>query len=539
MGAGPLSKPRRKSPKGCGCLIALLVVAGFAAAIWWRQANREMEEARPIASLSAAPVQWDGGFRPQPVEGSFDPNPFLAVGTNGTMHGNGYQADTHTAAGPEGATLSVRSRRAGNGLPRQCATFVFRSDGKPITMCGGLAGFRMVLLDPDSLAALASYDLPMRPSSFQAALKRDMSVMMADSSGGAYLFLDNRDRLVFANSEQVIQRLESRQESGKWRFVVEREWDMKPYVPHDCQNWNNWLPSGECDMVTTVMPDHQGRFWWTTRYGRIGTLDPETGRVAQIRFKGEEIQNALAMDGRAVYVVSDHAQYAFGAGPDGVPRALWRHPYDRGSGRKVGSINQGSGTTPTLLGERWLTFADNADGRINLVVVRRGTLGPGETREICNVPMFDADASATDNSMIGWGHSIILENNAGFHSAYQQKDWRAVRGGVTRIDIRDDESGCDVVWTSPLKVPSVVAKLSAANGIVYYYSFDLVTGADGMETQDWSIVGLDFRTGKQVIKIPTGRGRNFDNNWASMAIAPDGSFYAGVTGGLVQVRRRQ
>ena len=137
--------------------------------------------------------------------------------------------------------------------------------------------------------------------------------------------------------------------------------------------------------------------------------------------------------------------------------------------------------------------------------------------------------------MIGWGRSILLENNAGFKSAFEQRDWGAVSGGVVRVDVRNDESGCDVVWTSPLKAPSVVAKLSAATGIAYYYSFDPAPG----ETQDWSVVGLDFQTGKQVLKVPTGRGRAYDNNWASLAIAPDGTLYVGTTRGLVQVRARE
>jgi hypothetical protein len=186
-----------------------------------------------------------------------------------------------------------------------------------------------------------------------------------------------------------------------------------------------------------------------------------------------------------------------------------------------------------LLGEKWITFADNADGRINIVVLRRA-----DGSQICKVPVFDDDASATDNSMIGWGRSILLENNAGFKSAHQQTDWDAVRGGVVRVDVRADESGCDTVWTSPLKVPSVVGKLSAANGIAYYYSFDLAKDAAGKHVQDWSVAGLDFRTGKEVIRIPTGRGRAFDNNWASLSIGPDGSLYAGMTGGVVQVRKK-
>jgi hypothetical protein len=519
-------------------IFGIIAVLATGSTFLWRNANHENISARPIAGASTAAITWDSGFNAFTVPGNVDAHPFLAAGSNGTMHADGYQSDTHSAAGPMGKALAVRSRISGNGLPRQCSTFVYRRDGKPIVMCGGITGFRMILLDPGSLVALATYDLPMRPSSFQALLKRDIGIMMADSSGGAYLFIDNQDRLLFANSQQVIQRLVAKQTDGVWRFAVEAAWDMKPYVPHDCQNWNNWFPSDDCDMVTTVMPDHQGHYWWTTRYGRIGTLDTATGKVSHIRLKGEEIQNALAMDSRAIYIVSDHAQYAFAADAHGTPTALWRYPYDRGSGRKIGSINQGSGTTPTLLGDKWITFTDNADGRINLVVLRRGTLRPGETRDICKMPVFDADASATDNSMIGFGRSILLENNAGFKSAFEQSDWRAVRGGVVRVDVRADESGCDVVWTSPLKVPSTVAKLSAGNGIAYYYSFDLVTGMDGKETQDWSIVGLDFNTGMQVLKIPTGRGRGYDNNWASLSIAPNGDFYAGVTGGLVQVRQR-
>lgn len=512
-------------------LLVVLAASGFG---FWKNANREIVEASPIEGASTKPIEWSAEFVPAAVEGALNTNPFLAANANGTMHGDGGQSDTHLAAGPFGGGLEVRSRQAGNGLPRQCSTFVYRSDGKPIVMCGGLAGFRMVLLDPDTLEALAHYDLPIRPSSFEAFVKRDMGIMMNDSSGGAYMFLDNKDRLVFANSQWVVQRLVAKQEGGNWKFAIEKQWDLKPHVPNDCFNWNNWFPSGECDKITTVMPDHQGHYWWTTRKGRLGTLDTESGKVSVIRLKDEEIQNALAMDSRAVYVLSDHAQYAFAADMGGKPVQLWRTAYDRGTKRKIGSINQGSGTTPTLLGDKWVTFADNANGRINIVVLRRS-----DGSRICAEPVFKEGASATDNSMIGWGRSIILENNAGFTNAYEQKDWNDVAGGVVRVDVREDESGCDTVWNSPLKVPSVVPKLSAANGIAYFYSFDLVKAGDGKMTQDWSIVGLDFRTGKQVIKIPTGRGRKYDNNWASMSIAPNGDFYAGMTGGLVQVRQKR
>lgn len=510
-------------------VLALLIVGGVLA---WRYVDRENGAPTALPGASSAAASWDPAYVPQPVEGAIAPHPWLAAVGNGTMHGDGFQSDVHPASGPMGPAYQVRSRRAGNGMIRQCATFVYRSDGKPIAMCGGLTGFRLVLLDPDSLEMLASYELPMRPSTFQALVKRDLSVVMNDTSGGAYLFLDNRDRVVLADSNQVIQRIATRQVNGQWQFVVDGSWDMASYVPHDCQNYDNWFPTGECDMLTTIMPDMEGRYWWVTRYGRVGTLAPEGGAIGHVTLPGEEIQNAFAVDDKAVYIITDQAQYAFTAGADGKPRILWRHPYDRGTTTKVGSINRGSGTTPTLLGDRYITFTDNADGRINLIVLRRGALAEGEHREICRVPMFAQGASATDNSMIGIGRSILLENNAGYASSFAQKDWGAIAGGVTRVDIRADESGCDMVWTSPLKVPSVVAKLSQANGVAYYYSFDPAPGGG----QDWSVVGLDFRTGKQVLKVPTGRGSAFDNNWASLSIAPNGDLYVGVKRGLLQVR---
>lgn len=521
----------RWTRRGCGLLIAPLIVLAFAAALLWKHANRENTDPRPIFTASVEGIKIAADFVPAPLPGAPFEHPYLAAGANGTMHGDGWQSDAHPAAGPFSMDIEVRSRKSGNGLPRQCATFVHRRDGKPVMMCGGVSGFRMVLLDPDSLEALASYDLPMRPSGFQSLVKRDASIMMSDTSGGAYLFLDNRDRLVFVNSRQVVQRLEAVQQEGGWTWRVEKQWDLSPHVPNDCLNWDNWFPSGECDMVTTVMPDASGLYWWTTRFGRLGTLDTATGAVAQIRLPGEEIQNALAMDKERIYVLSDHAQYAFRAGQGGRPKRLWRTPYDRGSGRRIGSINQGSGTTPTLLGENWITFADNADGRINIVVLRRNN-----GSRVCKVPVFRDGASATDNSMIGWGNSIILENNAGFTSAHEQTDWNAPVGGVVRVDIRSDESGCDLVWTSPLRAPSVVPKLSVGSGIAYFYSYNVVRDAEGKQVPDWALVGLDFKTGREVIRVPTGRGKPWDNNWASLSIAPDGTLYGGTTQGLFQVQ---
>ncbi|MEM8697428.1 MAG: hypothetical protein AAGE05_15510 [Pseudomonadota bacterium] len=515
-------------------LLVILIVLAIGAILFLRFSDRESTE--PIAFEGAATERpyWDENFEPQPVPGTALFYPGVAPDGNATIHADAAQSDVHMAATPMGENLEIRSRQAGGRTNRQCATMTFRSDGLMVTMCGGLWGFRLVLIDPDSLEALATHDLPMRPSAFQSLIHRDLSYTFSDSSGGAYFVLDDQDRVIVGDPGQQIKRLVAEQENGRWAFRIEEQWDMQPHVPNDCLHYNNWFPSGECDAITTVMPGPEGRYWWTTRFGRLGTLDPESGEVRTLFIEGEEIQNALAVDTDAVYVLTDHAQYAFRAGPGGEPRQLWRHAYDRGTSRKLGSINQGSGTTPTLLGENYITFTDNADGRINLIVLRRGALAEGEERQICSIPLFADGASAAENSMIGWNRSIIIENNSGYTNAMEHENWGGIAPGVTRVDIREDESGCDIVWESDLIVPSVVPKLSQPLGIAYFYSFDL--GADGVP--NWYIAGLDFITGELVQKIPTGRGPNWDNNWSAIAVGPDGSLYVGTSRGLLQVRER-
>jgi hypothetical protein len=359
----------------------------------------------------------------------------------------------------------------------------------------------------------------------------DPDKIMSDTSGGAYFYFDNEDHVVLADSRQRVRRIGHRQtRAGKWEFFVADSWDISDIVPHDCLAPTNWFPSGECDPVTSVMPDHDGLIWWVTRFGRIGTLDPKTGIARVLHLAGEEIQNSSAVAADGVYIVSDHAMYGLEAAEDGTPRVVWREAYDRGSKRKAGLINQGAGSTPTLVGEDYVATNDNADERVNLLVYRRAPQVQRE-RLICRVPLFEAGASAAEISMVAWGRSIILQNTFGYLNALQQKEWQSVVGGLTRIDIREDESGCDTVWTSPERAPSVVSKLSAGNGLLYTYTFEPQDNGENA----WYLTALDARTGKTVFKILTGAGSKYDNNWGVITIGPDGTAYVSTLKGLLAI----
>lgn len=199
-------------------------------------------------------------------------------------------------------------------------------------------------------------------------------------------------------------------------------------------------------------------------------------------------------------------------------------------------MNQGSGTTPDLFGDRdqYVAITDNADDRMNVIVYRRGADVPAAERVVCKVPVFRSGASTTDNSLISWGNSLVVENNYGYENPSTLTLGRSVVGGATRIDVRADGSGCDTVWESDVRSPSTVPKLSTANGLLYFY--EKRPNSFGIDA--WYLTAVDFRTGQRAFSRFTGTGLAYDNNWAPITIGPDGTAYVGVFNGIVAVRDR-
>ena len=513
-------------------LLSILLIAGAAFLRW--KIDAEAIKATPLP-LSTEGIDLtatiDPDFKPKALPPTGEPqHPLMAATDTSVMHSGGWESDVHPAAAAFTDNPKIMSRRVGGLAARQCATFTFTSKGYPLILCGGLTSFQLQLIDPNNFDRLAKIDLPMRPSTFESMVKKDPEIIFMDTSS-AYFFLDNQDRAIIADSDQRIRRIGPIEKDGKWEFKEYDSWDMNAYVPNDCFRPSNTKPKGECDALTTIMPDYNGLIWWVTRNGRIGSLDPETGTVIATDFGGEEVQNSFALAKNGAYVVTDHAMYRMEL-EEGMPVQRWRLEYDRGTGRKVGSINQGSGTSPTIFGDgKYVTWTDNADDKIAIIVAHTEFVPAGKTRQICRVPVFKSKGSATDNSMIGYDRSVILENNHGYTNAIQHKDYTSVTGGVVRVDVREDESGCDIIWESDLKVPSVVPKLSLGNGIAYFYSFNPLENGDRL----WALVGLDFETGKEVVRIPTGTGVAYNNNWASIAIAPNGDTYVGTRQGFLKV----
>ncbi len=283
----------------------------------------------------------------------------------------------------------------------------------------------------------------------------------------------------------------------------------------------------EDDCLIALMPDWDGRIWFETRGGLVGTVTPETGagRVLDLE---EEIANSFAVDeDGGVYVVTTGALYRLEADQAGRPTVTWSAPYDAGSERKPGQLSRGSGTTPTLLPGGLVAITDNAEPRMNVVFLRRET---GE--EVCSAPVFADDASATDNSLVAVGDGVVVENNHGYESPLSTMLGRATEPGLARVDVADGR--CRVRWTSDVVAPSSVAKVSLATGLVYAYT----KRPSRWGVSAWYLTAVDARTGRHVFSVRTGTGTLMNNHYAAVTLAPDGSAYIATLAGMVRVRDR-
>ncbi|HKH22124.1 MAG TPA: hypothetical protein VKA88_00760, partial [Solirubrobacterales bacterium] len=465
----------------CGALIATAAVAATVAAlVGWPQTAAAQTPGAPVVPIPGDPL--GGSVTPfegttavaNPVGGMTPPprNPFMAPNGRSNIHDDAYMSDTYAVGGPLGDGAEPSSWYPPG---HECGSITFDSSGRIVSVCVGLDRPILVLLDPHTLETLAAMPLPPRNVA-------PGSNPFTDFSGGGYFYLDQHDRAVVPTNDRHLLVVSITNGPG---FQVSADYDL-----------SGKIPAGEG--IVSVLPDWHGGLWFVTRGGMVGTIDRGDGTVRTMRLSGEGISNSFAVDeGGGVYIVSDRALYRFDAAANGGPAVSWRVVYPNSGIHKPGQSDAGSGTTPTLMGGRWVAITDNADP-MDVVVYRRAIrLKPKKHRKrarsagrkrkrrkararlVCSAPVFAKGASATDNSLIGTNRSLIAENNYGYQISASDLSGGISEPGLARIDVvkkkakkgkkkrkRRARFRCRTIWTSSERAPSVVPKLSLANGLV-------------------------------------------------------------------------
>lgn len=441
-------------------------------------------------------------------------NPFMAPGSWGAVHDDTYASDTYFTGGPLGNEPEVFSSYLGSQTaPGSVSPMVFTDDGLLIAiavqvdLAAGTVSISMVLLEADTLKPL--FALPLPPPVVTEPISGKFR------PAGVYFYLDNFGRVIAGTTERTI-------------WVISH---TSTTLSHDATYGNLEIP--EDHTIQALQPDFSGRIWLTTKQGLIETVNGTTGAlIGEYQLPdGELIVNGHSADENSgVFIVSTAAMYRFDADALGKPVVTWREPYDAGTHIKSGQVDIGSGSTPTLMGTEYVTITDNAQPKINVLVYHRGKEVTGP-RLHCIVPVFQGQSS-NEQSLIATDRSIIVPNNYGYSSADATTHGNTTKPGMARIDV--EPYGCRTVWTNEEVVaPSVVNKMSVADGLIYSY-----TKPKGPANTDaWYFTALDFESGAVVYSRLAGTGILYNNHYAPVYLGPDGkTLYAGVVGGIVAIR---
>jgi streptogramin lyase len=465
----------------------------------------------PPAGVSTLPDFEGSAAKAQKIKNAPKPeqNPHMAANPNSNIHNDTWMTDAYHRRGPLGENLTTTSYAYQSSL---CGSIAFDSQGRIVTICPSIPFAPQVrLIDPETLAPIDTYDMPQAPNPPGQAQYQNFA-------GGGYFFLDQKDRIWASTKTNHIYRMSLGADGDT--ITLERDYDLTGVL------------DSETERITSALPDYDGLLWFVSKAnGKVGTLDTKSGEIEMIRL-GEDVQNSFAVGADGVYIVSSKRMYRFKANKKNKPRIVWSKKYPNSGIKKPSQADAGSGTTPTIMHGGFVAITDNADP-MNVVVYRTAKkLKKGEKREVCRVPVFEPGASATENSLMGAGRSLIVENNYGYQDPFGPTAGALTEPGFARIDLKKNGKGCKKVWTNTeVRAPTVVPKLSVKTGLIYTYARP--EDPSGNEGYFWT--AIDYRTGETVWQKYSGSGLTFNNNYAGIALGPNGDAYLGVIGGLIKL----
>jgi hypothetical protein len=275
----------------------------------------------------------------------------------------------------------------------------------------------------------------------------------------------------------------------------------------------------------------------------------------------EEIQNSFSIGPDGVYIVSSIALYKFRFNDDTKMIEMdpnWEQTFSESNDliypndgeQKKGQLNNGSGTTPTLMDDRFVVIADNDAHQININIFSQE-----DGRLVSRHKVFNYDSSACENSIVAYRNSLLIGNTFNYIDPFKENE---TSGGINRFDYNAESNKFELREDWPAEFidgQTATPKMSTEAGLIYVYNREEFTD-DGHK--DWQLTAIDFVTGRKVFYIrPVFEKGEFDDNinflmkafalgnknydqkvfnniWATYTFGPKNSIYIGAYRGFLK-----
>lgn len=394
----------------------------------------------------------------------------------------------------------------GNGTTRSsalqfgtCASLAFDQSDRLLALCNGLLGPTLRLIDPASLATIATLSLPPR-----------LSLDRTDLAGGTHLIVRADDSLLVPTNQGTL---------------VSVAVDPNGLRTTGAVDLAGVLAAGERPFA--VAAGYDDRDWAVGNQGTVVAVGRGDATLRALAL-GEPVAEDIATDPSGTYVVSRDALYRLVADAAGRPRIVWRLPIPSDAADPhAGRIHAGSGTPPAIVGGRYVAVADDrSPPRITVARIGGGDAG----RIACAIPVFAAGAGSIEAHLVVAGHSIVAANAYGYDSLLTTEGGSTTQGGIVQIGV--GSRGCRIKWTSNEISPSAQPVVSRQTGLLY-----TLVKPPGFPDA-WNLAAIDWRTGSTRFTALAGEGLGFNSDGGALALGPDGAAYAGSFGGVVRFRDR-
>jgi hypothetical protein len=554
-------------------------------------------------------------------------HPKLSQRYAATMHEDSLETDVSTEPGPIPSQAKVEYFHVlekGAKFSGMSPFYSFLDEHTVVTISFGRNAAMLLIVDVSGDSKVLDYvALPGRGArALELAHRSARMAMFRDTSGGAYSYVDARGNVYVPGANNTIIRIPIRNR----RIIHDRMAliDLQQDIGEG--DWIDNAMKHPENHITAIMPDAQGRVWFTSKFGVVGVLDVDEDSddcppvyvtsicyfslVSKIEhyFGGElppgaerfienversekdgtllhdlaalrqeavkvfgaewnadepfeQIQNSFAVGPDGVYIVSNIALYKLRFNDEtkhieldpawAASYAQGHLVYDNDKRVKPGHLNAGSGTTPTLVDDRFVAIVDNAPNQVNLNVFRQkdGTL-------VSKLPLFEPGKGAVENSVVAYEDSLVVGNTYGYVDPFVENE---TAGGLMRFDYEPTKGQylAREGWPAVGHVDAKTAtpKLSTAHGLLYIYTRDM----EQADYHDWQLTALDFRTGWRVFSIKghfTDAGfdddvsgilerrtlgkqhygrKVFNNIWGTFSFGPNNSIFLGTYRGYVRI----